>query len=402
LPFSSNNILNLRFLFNDKPLITILFFALVVRLIVFLLYPDQLFPDASAYRTIGKEIFAGETIANNIYMPFYPILTYITGGGFFQKLVDIVISVLSVWLVFVLSFQIFSNRLAALFSAAIAAIYPHFIFYSLSGLTETLFTFLILLAFIFLYRKDFLFGSCLLVLSILVKPTFDLLNPILIILFASFVHRLGLRLIFKYLGLFFICYIVIMSPWWIHQYEKYGEFVRLSLGDGIVLYSGNNPINLSGGGIVGDDVDMSRFILEKNPIVKNNMMKEAAFSYIIQNPKRFVELAGLKFIRLWRLWPYAPSYQQWYIVAVSILSYGFVLFGSIGFIYKNAKNYVVSLLPIFILFIYLTSIHMITIGSIRYRFPLEPFLVIFSGYFLIDIIKNKQWFIYILRKVKIE
>jgi len=386
---------------KDKPLMTILIFALVVRIVVFLFYPDQLFPDATAYRTIGKEIFAGETITNNIYMPLYPMITYATGGGFFQILLDIIISVLSVWLIFALSFQIFNVRLAALFSAAIAAIYPHFIFYSLSGLTETLFAFLILLALILLYRKDFFLGGCVLALSLLVRPTFDFLNPVLIILFISFVHALGIRSVVKYLGLFFISYVVIMSPWWLHQYEKYDEFVRLSLGDGIILYSGNNPLNLSGGGIVGDDVDMSSFGKEQNPIIKNNMMKDAAFSYIVENPGRFIELAGLKFVRFWRLWPHTSSYQQWYIVAASILSYGLVLFCSIGFICKNARYYIKTLLPIFSIFLYLTIVHMITIGSIRYRFPLEPFLVIFSGYFMVDVVKNKQWLIYISDKLKL-
>jgi hypothetical protein len=387
---SGKNILSLKLLLKDKPLISILIIALVIRIVVFLLYPDQLFPDATAYRTIGQEIFTGKTITNNIYMPLYPILSYVTGGGIFQTLFDITISVLSVWLIFVLSFQIFNIRLAALFSAAIAAIYPHFIFYSLSGLTETVFTFLILLALILLYRKDFIIGSCILVLSILVRPTFDLLNPVLIVLFASFVHTLGVRSVIKYLGLYCVCYVLIMSPWWLHQYEKYGEIVRLNLGDGIILYSGNNPLNQSGGGIVGDDVDMSSFITEQNPIVKNNLLKEAAISHIIENPTRFIELAGLKFMRLWRLWPHTSSYQQWYIVASSILSYGFVLFCSIGYAIRNSKPYLKTLLPIFSMFAYLTIVHMITIGSIRYRFPLEPFLVIFTGYFMIDILKIKN------------
>jgi hypothetical protein len=245
-------------------------------------------------------------------------------------------------------------------------------------------------------------ASCVLILGLLTRPTFDLLNPVLIILFVGFVHALGLRSVAKYLGVYLICYITLMSSWWIHQHNKYGEFVRLNLGDGVILYSGNNPLNKSGGGIVGEDVDMSSFQYEKNPILRNNIMKEAAFSYIIDNPGRFIELAGLKFLRLWRLWPHTSSYQQWYIVAASILSYGLILFASIGFIFRNLSSYTRELLPIFALFIYLTAVHMISIGSVRYRFPLEPFLIIIAGYFLIDILRNKQWFIYIIKKFKID
>ena len=69
-------------------------------------------------------------------------MSYITGGGIVQTFMDILISVTSVWLVFLLSLYLFKDRLAALLSAVIAAIYPHFIFYSVSGLTEVFFTFL--------------------------------------------------------------------------------------------------------------------------------------------------------------------------------------------------------------------------------------------------------------------
>ena len=38
-----------------------------------------------------------------------------------------------------------------------------------------------------------------------------------------------------------------------------------------------------------------------------------------------------------------------------------------------------KLLPIVLFIGYLTAVHMITIGSLRYRFPMEPFLAILAG-----------------------
>ena len=386
----------------DRPLLGILLFSLIIRLVVFIFYPDQHFPDSDAYRNIGKEIFAGELITNNIYMPLYPIVTYLTGGRFFQTLFDILLSVASVYLIFLLSFQIFKKRLVALMSAAISSIYPHFIFYSLSGLTEILFTFLLLLSFIFLYKKRFLLASFIMVLGVLTKPTFDLFNPFLIICFVGLVHSLGWRLVLKYCGVYFICYMVLMTPWWIHQTNKYGEFIRLNLGDGVILYAGNNPLNKTGGGIIGEDADLSAFVSETNPILRNNLMKDAALKFIMENPRQFIENSGTKFIRFWRLWPHTSSYQQWYILAASLMSYGVILFAFIGFIFRNSRYYFRKLTPILGLFIYLTAIHMVTIGSLRYRFPLEPFLIIFAGYFFIDILKNHHWFVYIINKYNID
>ena len=373
----------------------ILLVSLLVRLLVMWLYPDQNFPDSEAYKTIGKEIFSGNIITNNIYMPLYPILSYLTGGGQIQILVDIVISVMSIWLIFLLSMHLFKDRLTALLSASIGAFYPHFLFYSVSGLTEVFYTFLLLLSFVLFYRKMIVWAIIILILALLVRPTFDLLNPIIVILFVILVHKLNWIKVSKYIGIYLFSYIVIMSPWWAHQYFKYDTFVRLNLGDGVVLYAGNNPLNQSGGGINGVDVDESRFIGISDPVDRNKAQKDAAIEYIISNPGRFLEMAGVKFLRFWRLWPYANEYQQWHIVAASLLSYGSILVMAIGFVLRNSKKYFRKTLPIFALFGYLTLVHMVTIGSIRYRFPLEPFLIIFASFFLTDVLKNKNWFVYI-------
>ena len=137
----------LKKIFKDRQLIVVLLFALIVRLFFMWIYPDQNFPDAVAYKTIGQEIFSGQIITNNTYMPLYPIWSYLTGGGSIQILMDIFISVASVWLVFTLSLLLFENRFSALLSAAISTLYPHFLFYSVSGLTEVFYTFLLLFSF---------------------------------------------------------------------------------------------------------------------------------------------------------------------------------------------------------------------------------------------------------------
>ena len=377
----------------DKHLLIIIVIAFIIRLLVMWLYPDQNFPDAQAYKTIGQEIFTGKIITNHIYMPLYPILSYVSGGGSFQILLDIIFSVLSIWLMYLTSAFIFKDRIAALSSAAIAAIYPHFVFYSVSGLTEVFYTFLLLLSIFLFYKKYIVLGIIISILGLLVKPSLDFLNPILVFMFVIFVHKMDWRKASKYLGIYFISYIIIMSPWWIHQYQKYDSFVRLSLGDGVVLYTGNNPLNKSGGGINGVDVDETIFNQIDSPIDRNIAQKNEAIKYIIENPIQFVKMSGVKFKRFWRLWPYAEEYTQWYIIFISILSYGVVLLLSLGFLFRNSKKYVEKLSPIFALFVYLTLVHMITIGSIRYRFPLEPFLIIFAGYFFVDIIRDNKWFI---------
>ena len=388
---------------NSKlPIALILLLAAFVRLAFMLVYPDVNFPDAVAYQTIGNEIFSGQVIKNHIYMPLYPIWTYIFGGKTVLILADIGISIATVYLVYLLSLELFKNKVAALLSSLISAFYPHFLFYAVTGLTETLYTFLLLATFLLFYKKHFFWAILLSILSILVRPSLDLLNPILVVIFIYLVHGLPWKIVLKYLIIYCISYILLMSPWWVHQYQKYGEFVRLNLGDGIVLFSGNNPMNVTGGGVGRkdgtSDMDLSQFDYIKNPIRRNEAMKKEALNYIASDIGHFIELAGIKFMRFWRLWPHTQHYQQWYIIAASLLSYGIVLFLAIGFIFRNSKRYFRMLTPIFALFGYLTLVHMITIGSIRYRFPLEPFLIIFASYFFVDVFKKYEWLNWIKNK----
>jgi hypothetical protein len=180
-----------------------------------------------------------------------------------------------------------------------------------------------------------------------------------------------------------------MMPWWVFQHEKYGEFVRLNLGAGPILYSGNNISNRTGGGIGGVDVDFSRFShLEDRPIERNNTMKEAALNFIKSNPDRFVDLMGKKFIRFWRLWPYAEEYNKPHFIIISILSYGLMLFAFIHFLLFYMIDKWKIHVPIILFIVYLTFVHVITIGSIRYRFPLEPFIIIYGCYSISRLIEK--------------
>ena len=392
----------MNFIFKDSLIFFILSFSLIIRILFLLFFPELDFPDARAYETMGGQIFAGELITNNIYMPLYPILSYISGGGVTKNILDIILSVAMVWVIYKLSYELFNSRASSMIAAIISSVYPHFVFYSISGLTETFFTLLLLISFLLFYKEKYLSAIFILILLVLIKPTLDLLNIFLVIGFTFFVFRRGYLSTIKHCLLYFLLYVFLMSPWWVHQYNKYGEFVRLNLGDGIVLYSGNNSLNQTGGGIGRhdgqSDMDLSKFSKIDNPIERNNAMKDAAISYIISNPGRFLELSYIKFVRFWRLWPHTELYQQWYTVSASLFSYGLVLFLAIGFAVRDSKKYFRKLIPIYALVTYLTLVHMITIGSIRYRFPLEPFLIIFASQFLFILLQNKSWFINISNK----
>jgi hypothetical protein len=273
-----------------------------------------------------------------------------------------------------------------------SAVYPHFLFYSVVGLTETAYLFVVCAAFLALYRERFVTGSALIVVSILIRPTLDLLAPVLIGMFAFIVHRYPAAVTGRRILAYGLVYAALMGPWWVHNYAKYDAFVRLNLGDGIVLFSGNNELNRSGGGVgggaKGDDMDIKPFVEIKDPIALNRAYKDAAMEFIRSNPGRFLELAGIKFVRFWRLWPYAPEYERPVIIVMSLLSYGVMLGLTLIFLVLEGRSRLRTISPLLAMAAYLTLVHMVTIGSIRYRLPLEPFIILFGSRALSELARH--------------
>jgi 4-amino-4-deoxy-L-arabinose transferase-like glycosyltransferase len=357
----------------------ILAIALLLNLCVALALPDQGLSDPQGYRDAGYQLLHALRIDATYIMPLYPLLVGLAGGGFGQVLLDALLSTLAVWLVFRLTLELFADRGAAYIAALVTAFYPYLIFYSAIGLTEPLFVALLLAAFLAWYRGAFVWAAVFAVLGILTRPAIELLGPVLVGYFAYFFHGLGIRAAARQLIVYAAVYMALMSPWWAHNYAAYGSFVRLNLGAGMLLYAGNNPMNQSGGGIDGVDWDLHHFDDISDPVMHDRAYRDAALNYIREQPAHFIDMAARKFIRFWQLWPYAQGYRSKFYVAVSLLSFGPVLVLSLVYLALWGRRDLRKITPILILTAYLTAVHCVLVSSIRYRLPIEPFLIIFAS-----------------------
>jgi 4-amino-4-deoxy-L-arabinose transferase-like glycosyltransferase len=140
-----------------KLLIVILLLATALRLIAANMIPDQsqFLHDVIDYRESAAQFLKTGLLVNWYQMPLYPLLIAITGPGIGQLAADITLSVISVWLIYALTDELFCDQHARIFSALIAACYPPLIFFSAVGLSETLFIALVLAAFLCWYRGLF-------------------------------------------------------------------------------------------------------------------------------------------------------------------------------------------------------------------------------------------------------
>ena len=374
--------------FGRKLLIAILLFALILRLTAAFLLPDQNFPDAVGYRQFGRDLWSSGVLGTPYWMPLYPALVGLTGAGWGQMALDITLSTIAVWLTYRLVLVIFADETAALLAAFMIAIYPYFIFYAVVGLTESLFITLLLGAFLCWYRGSFSVAAVLVVLSILTRPSIELLVPFLILYFTKVIHRLPPATVVRHLLVYALVYIALMSPWWVHNYRAYGSFVRLNLASGFVFYSGNNPLNRTGGGIAGQDFDVKLFDGIADPVARDKAMWKAGVSFVSENPQRFAQLAYLKFLRFWRLWPYAQEYASPLYVVASLISFFPILILTIIYLFMWGWRERTRIAPMLAWGAYLTLIHMIMIGSLRYRLPLEPFMIILAA---VALLRLARW-----------
>jgi Gpi18-like mannosyltransferase len=142
-------------------LIAILLAAFAMRVLAAVIVPDQsvMLGDAVAYREVGKSLWATGQLNALYFMPLYPALVAVLGPGWPQLFIDITLSTVLVWLIYELTDVVFASKRAAVLAAAVAAIYPYFIFYSIVGLTETLFMVLLLAAYLSWYRNAYIAAS---------------------------------------------------------------------------------------------------------------------------------------------------------------------------------------------------------------------------------------------------
>ena len=362
-------------------LIAILVTAFALRVLAAAIVPDQsvLLGDAVAYREVGKSLWATGQMNALYFMPLYPALVAVFGPGWPQLLIDIALSTVLVWLIYELTDAIFASKRAAILAGAVAAVYPYFIFYSIVGLTETLFMVLLLAAYLCWYRNAYIAASVFSVLGILTRPVLDPLAPLLLLYFAIAIRGLSFKAAAKYLAIYAGIYCVLMAPWWLHNYKAYQTFVRLNLGSGVALLSGNSPSNQTGGIDNNLEATMAPFGEIADPVARDKAMQRAALNYIKEDPGRFLIQAAKRFQRFWSPWPQTEEYSRPLYKLISFCSFIPVLLLALVFVVLYGRTYFLRIAPLLLFIVYLNSLHLVFPASLRYRLPVEPFLIVLAA-----------------------
>jgi 4-amino-4-deoxy-L-arabinose transferase-like glycosyltransferase len=184
--------------------------------------------------------------------------------------------------------------------------------------------------------------------------------------------------------------VVAMLPWWIRNYCVAGKFVPTTLQVGASLYDGLNPAATGASDMrfvpgfvaeqrandAGAGADVSGLFEER----LDHRMRDSALVWARQNPWRALQLAAIKFARMWNVLPNAAEFQSLTLRVILAATYTPVILLALAGAWRYGGKgwpYMLCILPA----IYFTFLHVIFVSSIRYRQPaMLPLIVLAAGF----------------------
>ena len=170
-----------------------------------------------------------------------------------------------------------------------------------------------------------------------------------------------------------------MLPWWIRNACVTGHFVPTTLQVGASLYDGLNPHATGASNmdfVQRFETEERRAEMESQGDLKESLelrldrrMRDDALAWARANPGRALQLAGVKFLRMWNVWPNEPRLSDsWLAGGAVFFTYTPLLILAIIGAWRTVGRgwpYMLCCLPA----VYLTLLHVVFVSSIRYRDP---------------------------------
>ena len=326
-------------------------------------------------------------------MPLYPMflatIFKVFGYGLlglqFVRIVQAVLSCITIVLIYLLGKQLFSPAVGIISSILVAFYIPNI---TTTGyvMTETLFTtLLVLLIYISIIysRSPSISRFCVLGIvwaaTTLIRPTIAL-YPVLLFVYILIHHRMSIKEMTKLGIAMFTVFCIIMSPWWIRNYREYKEFIPLSAASG-------NPM------LQGTYVDYKQtpqnivyYKLGKTAFETNKTEVEIAKRRIIDEFKKdfWGYLRWFTIGKTYLFWngifywkEFLGVNQQFVLTYHKVLLLGFI--GVFVLLFKNFSKY---MLPLSVV-VYFNAVHCIYMAFDRYAFPLMPIVTVFFAYLVV-------------------
>jgi hypothetical protein len=183
--------------------------------------------------------------------------------------------------------------------------------------------------------------------------------------------------------------VLVMMPWWVRNWHVVGQYVPTTLQVGASLYDGLNP-DANGSSDMRfvsrfdqqlRATDAARWPAKGGPPFEyrlDGLMRNESLAWAAANPGRALELAGVKLLRIWNIWPNEPAFRSWWIRLAIFVTYTPILLLAMVGAWRFRHRYF-KLMILVAPAVYLTALHVVFIGSLRYRQPAMLTLAILAA-----------------------
>ncbi len=361
-------------------------------------------PDQREYLDLGRSLLEGRglhfyderfrSVVHAYRMPLYPALV---AGCFADvravRLVQSAMDASTVLAVALLAFTLLPperRRAASAVAAAIVALNPFLVYFTGLILSETLFTAMLAWGMLLLIvgakggrmsdrdaAGDLLphcprLGTLLWLLGGLVIAGSTAARPAR----GAGVQPFRVRWPLPVATTMLILTVAVLTPWACRNSAVTGHWLWTTSNSGVTAWDGFNPDATGASDQSG--LRMMPQLASMNEVERSSYLSSRATDYIRQNPRRAVELAVIKAGRTWSPMPLSADYGNWmYRLAGLGYAMPFDLLVLIGIcaapIRRSAKALLLA--PA----VYFTLVHMASVGSLRYRIPVEPPLAVLAA-----------------------
>ncbi len=326
---------------------------------------------------------------------------------FHARLIGCVLGTAAVWLLIGWTVDLTGDRRIGLIAGGLMAVEPGALAMSVFVLAEAAFIPLMVLslwAWTLAWRQTTyqrlvpigLLAGIITGAAILVRPSWLLFAPCTVgLAFLVFPQRFKQIALALSIG---VGIVLSMLPWWYRNYQLTDRWVPTTLQVGASLYDGWNPAADGGsdmthgyqitrpllqryraeleadlGKIPPEDLDRRAVDLE---LQSNDCLLRESWNWGRENPVQLLQLAGTKVWRTWRPWPAAAEVQSFWMTLITVLAFVPVIVLSIVGAWQWARRDYVWAMGVWPA-IYVTILHAVFVGSIRYRQPaIIPLLVL--------------------------
>ena len=355
-------------------------------------------PDAEDYDAIARNVLAGNGFAEadgtrGSRAPGYPLFLAACYAARLESprsvyVIQALAGALACVLIALLGRELYGHKVG-LIAGWISACYPFFIYYSGLMLTETLFILGIVACVLCLAHTQRRLAASkrrltllsagtgvVLGLAVLLRSSL-LLFPFFLLPFWLIACKPRRRAALTW-GVMLLAMSVTMAPWVVRNYRLFGHIVPTTLQVGPSLYEANSTYADGGPAMHRIDWVEERGGIAMSEYDNNRFFKQAALRYMRANPARVLTLAVEKARRFWNVIPNYSPYRKLPYAAISLCTYvPVILLAIAAFVLRRgqARPLLILLPPV----CYYAALHMVFVGSTRYRTGIMPFVILISA-----------------------